>query len=248
MKTIGGNIDSLLCEIRSVINEYSGELGSDFGIEEMIPPASLEEILPTIVITTVDGLSNILTTIRREILYDTGMVLDLLRKPLRTLQDAFHRLDLHQYLQHVEDEDSLRDWPQANKDDERCAIACEDVCKRIEYQMAQVHIQRKLFIKNLEEATGSYRQERLRMDEEIDEALKHLDILPETDKVEEYLVSVLSRKLMGRELHDFTNREIFFRRLRGFLWPIYGKRAFDVFDSLEECVEYAKLEYDMTNG
>ena len=41
-----------------------------------------------------------------------------------------------------------------------------------------------------------------------------------------------------------TDRENFFRQLRGFLYPIYGRRAFDVFTSVDESVEYAKAKWD----
>ena len=247
MKTIGGKIDSLLRETHGVIEEYSGELGSEFGMDEVMAPTRLEEILPTVILTTPDGLSNIVKTIRREILYDTGMVLDLLRKPLRTLQDAFHRLDLDQYLQPVEDEDSLKDWPQANEDDERCAIACKDICKRIEYQMTQVHTQRNLFIKALEEAGRSSHEGRLHMGQEVLRALGDHPVPIIGENLDERVRSVCLIALEGWDFDDQNARTALFRRIRGFLFPICGKKAFDVFASLDECVEYARLRHDDTD-
>ena len=67
-------MDNLLRETRDVIKNQSSQLGSEFGIEEVIPPARLEYTLPTTVPTTPDGLSNIMIATRHEILHDTSMV------------------------------------------------------------------------------------------------------------------------------------------------------------------------------
>ena len=178
LKTIGGKIISLMSEIRSVVDEYSNGFGSEFGMTEVAPPTRLEEILPIPSFAGEARLSDILTIIERKVLYDTSMVLDKLRSPLRILQDGFLHLDLDEYLQPVEHEEFLEDQIQMDEDDRAYVNACKDVCKRIRGQMAQVHIQRKLFIKELEEATSSYRQERKRMHEEKEEALLHLHIPP----------------------------------------------------------------------
>lgn len=63
-------------------------LGSDFGMDGVEAPAWLEEIMPPIP-TNPAEIRMILHALRLQILYDTGMELDRLRRPLRGMEIVF---------------------------------------------------------------------------------------------------------------------------------------------------------------
>lgn len=246
MKTIGGMIDNLLREIHDVINDICGKLGSDFGMDEVIAPIRLEAIITTVIPVAPESLADILKTIESNIFHDTGVEVDLLRKPLRTLQAAFHRLDLDQYLQPVKDEAMIEDWPQ-HEDDDIYNTFSDAICERIEDQMAHVHDQRKFFIEALENANRSSHQKRSDMERETSEALEHLSMPTKATVTEEWLQEAISATFQERSFYDLDQRTTFYQRIRGFLFTILGGRALGVFTGLDKCVEYARLKDDETN-
>ena len=208
-------------------------------MDEVEVPARLEEIMPTAIPTNEADLRKILDTIRRQIIYDTGMEVDRLRRPLRDMEITFDKLDLDQYLQLVEEEDSLKD----RLEDEYTAFrtVCRAVLKRITDQAIAINKHRSFFRQALDDANHRSKERREHMDQEVLEALQDPQTQVDGENLEAWIESNLFKALQCREFDDLHLRTTFFRRLRGFLLPILAKSAFDIFERLDKCAEYARL-------
>ena len=108
MKEFGALVKSMLKDTHEVIIDSSLTLGSVFGTDEVEPPPRLKDITHTAIPTNPANLIKFLHIIRRQVLYDTRMKLDAIRRLLRGLEIVFDKLDLDQYLS-AEGEESLRD-------------------------------------------------------------------------------------------------------------------------------------------
>ena len=204
----------------------------------MIPPALPDDVLPSTVPTTPDRQSAILIAMRHDILYDISMVLSVLRRTLIVLYNRFQDLDPDQYLQPVEDQDFHKDW---HEDEGEYSINYQGVCANTEHQMAQVHLHRKFFIVNLEKANEYYQSVRFRMNEESREVLED----PHTREIGGQEKSSVAKALEGQDLHNQETRTRICRLIRAFPFSVDAEAAFTLFDSLEECVDSARLKYDM---
>ena len=89
----------------------------------------------TIILRTI---RRIIDTVRLQILYDSGMELDLLRHPLRDMEIAFDELDLDQDLKSVDEDKTLKGWLK-HEDDDTYATICERFYLKIQDQMIAVH-------------------------------------------------------------------------------------------------------------
>ncbi len=240
LKEVGSQIKALLNDTHDVIKLFCSELDSGFGMDEVNAPARLVDIMPTAIPTNQVELERIIGTIRLQILYDTGMELDRLRKPLRDMEIAFDELDLDQYLRFVKGEESLKD----RLEDEYNAFttALLAVVNRISDQGIAINHQRTFFGKALDDANHGSKMRRARMDEGILKARRDPQMQLDGKTWQECLESVVGEALKGRELHDLHLRTAFFRHIRGFLLPIAAKPAFDIFERLDGCADYARLK------
>ena len=237
MKELGALVKSLLKDTHEVIIESSSTLGSVFGMDEVEPPPRLKDIIHTAIPTNPANLTEIMHIIRRQVLYDTGMELDAIRRPLRGLEIVFDKLDLDQYLS-TEGEESLRD----KIGDPTFKTIFWAVYRKISDQAFAINEQRSFFCKVLEKANVDSQGRRVSIDQAVNDALRDPQIQQIKEaSLEECIQSLLCKALKGREVHDVDFRTGLFRRVRGFLFPIMAKAAFDIFDRLEKCVEYARI-------
>ena len=238
LKQVGALIKGLLEDTHHVIIDSSSLLGSTFGMDEVKAPTRLEEIMPTAIPTNSADLKRILHTIRLRIIYDTGMELDRLRLPLRNMEIVFDELNLDQYTP-VEGEESVKD----RLEDPASGDILVAVLRKITDQAIAINKQRSFFCKALEDLHTSSQRSREYMDQEVNKALQDPRI-QEIDQasLEETIQLFLVDALKGRGLRDVHLRTAVFRRIRGFLLPIMAQAAFDIFDRLKECTEYARLK------
>ena len=144
---LGVLVKELLKDIHEVIIDSSATLGSFLGMDEVEPPPRLKDIIHTAIPTNSAKLTEVLDIIRRQVLYDTGMGLDAIRRPLRDLEIVFDKLDLDQCLS-VEGEESLRD----RIGDPTFKTTFWAVYRKISDQAFAINEQRSSFCKVLEKA------------------------------------------------------------------------------------------------
>ena len=238
LKEIGAHIKALLNETYETLNAFSERLDSKYTMDEVDPPARLEEIISTADLTSPVSLWRILDTMRLQIKYDSSMELNRLRKPLRDMEIAFNKLDLDQYLQPVEGEESLKD----RVDDEHTAFVASlvAVLKRMQDQARAIKGQRLLFSKALDYANIDSKKRRANMDQEVFKVQQDPQMQVGRKNLEGRIKSILCEASNGRELHDEHLRMEFFQLVRCLLVPIVAKPAFDIFDRLDGCADYAR--------
>ena len=236
LKEIGAKISGLLEDTHKVIVKFSEKLDSKFGIDEVEHPPRLKDIIPMAIPTDKAELCKILNIIRRQILFDTGQVLDSFRVPLRNMEIEFGKLNLDQYLS-VEGEEVIKD----GLDDSIPRSVLPAIANKILEQGTKIISLRESFCRALEKTLTNSKKARAHIDKDVLDALEDPQMQrTKGESLEIYVESLLSEFLRGRECHDLHGRMAFFRRVRGFQYPIVAKAAFNIFERLEKCVEEAR--------